>query len=91
VDHCGDEGSCEGQLFERRDPSGDPSQAFPTARRSSRRTYARSKHFLKEAVPYVLLGVFMKELGLRNTAKSALIMVFSATIVGTLLHALLTV
>jgi ferrous iron transport protein B len=34
--------------------------------------------------------VFMKELGLKNTVKSALIMVFSATIVGTLLHALLT-
>jgi len=35
--------------------------------------------------------VFMKELGLRNTVKSALIMVSAATIVGTLLHALLTV
>jgi ferrous iron transport protein B len=34
--------------------------------------------------------VFMKELGLKNTVRSALIMVISATIVGTLLHALLT-
>ncbi|HOO53206.1 MAG TPA: ferrous iron transporter B [Methanothrix sp.] len=148
-----------------------PPYRVPDGRALFKKTYLRSKYFLKEAVPYVLLGVFlmnvlfisgvvdvvgtlaqpivnglfglpkdaaatmivgflrkdvavgmlaplgmtagqlvvasvvlamyfpcvatfavfMKELGLKNTAKSALIMVFSATIVGTLLHALLTV
>ncbi len=148
-----------------------PPYRVPDGRALFKKTWMRSKYFLKEAVPYVLLGVFfmnvlfmtgivdvvgtlaqpivnglfglpkdaaatmivgflrkdvavgmlaplgmtagqlvvasvvlamyfpcvatfvvfMKELGLRNTAKSALIMVFSATIVGTLLHALLTI
>jgi hypothetical protein len=33
----------------------------------------------------------MKELGLKNTARSALIMVLAATIVGTILNVILTV
>ena len=36
-------------------------------------------------------AVFMKELGLKNTARSALIMVLAATIVGTILNALLSI
>ncbi len=148
-----------------------PPYRLPDGEALFKKTYLRSKYFLKEAVPYVLLGVFfmnvlfitgvvdvvgslaqpivsglfglpkdaaatmivgflrkdvavgmlaplgmtagqlvvasvvlamyfpcvatfvvfMKELGLRNTVKSALIMVSAATIVGTLLHALLTV
>ncbi len=146
-----------------------PPYRLPDSEALFKKTYLRSKYFLKEAVPYVLLGVFlmnvlfitgvvdivgslaqpvvtglfglpkdaaatmivgflrkdvavgmlaplgmtagqlvvasvvlamyfpcvatfavfMKELGLRNTAKSALIMIISATIVGTLLHAIL--
>ena len=148
-----------------------PPYRIPDGRALFKKTWMRSKHFLKEAVPYVLLGVFlmnvlfitgvvdavgtlaqpivtglfglpkdaaatmivgflrkdvavgmlaplgmtadqlvvasvvlamyfpcvatfvvfMKELGLKNTARSALIMLSAATIVGTLLHALLTV
>lgn len=147
-----------------------PPYRLPDGEALFKKTYLRSKYFLKEAVPYVLLGVFlmnilfmtgvvdivgsltqpvvtglfglpkeaaatmivgflrkdvavgmlaplemtagqlvvasvvlamyfpcvatfvvfMKELGLRNTAKSALIMISAATIVGTLLHAILT-
>lgn len=148
-----------------------PPYRLPDGEALFKKTYLRSKYFLKEAVPYVLLGVFfmnvlfmtgvvdivgsltqpivsglfglpkdaaatmivgflrkdvavgmlaplgmtagqlvvasvvlamyfpcvatfvvfMKELGLKNTAKSALIMLSAATIVGTLLHALLTI
>ena len=148
-----------------------PPYRVPDGRALFKKTWMRSKYFLKEAVPYVLLGVFlmnilfitgivdfvgslaqpivnglfglpkdaaatmivgflrkdvavgmlaplgmtagqlvvasvvlamyfpcvatfvvfMKELGLRNTARSAVIMLSAATIVGTLLHALLTV
>ncbi len=148
-----------------------PPYRVPDGRALFKKTWMRSKYFLKEAVPYVLLGVFlmnvlfitgivdvvgslaepvvtglfglpkdaaatmivgflrkdvavgmlaplgmtagqlvvasvvlamyfpcvatfvvfMKELGLKNTARSALIMLSAATIVGTLLHALLTV
>jgi len=148
-----------------------PPYRLPDGGALFKKTWMRSKHFLKEAVPYVLLGVFlmnvlfitgivdvvgtlaqpivaglfglpkdaaatmivgflrkdvavgmlaplgmtagqlvvasvvlamyfpcvatfavfMKELGLKNTAKSAVIMLISATIVGTLLHLLLTV
>ncbi|MGC9515782.1 FeoB small GTPase domain-containing protein [Methanocrinis sp.] len=147
-----------------------PPYRVPDGRALFKKTWMRSKYFLKEAVPYVLLGVFlmnilfitgivdavgslaqpivsglfglpkdaaatmivgflrkdvavgmlaplgmtagqlviasvvlamyfpcvatfvvfMKELGLKNTARSALIMLFSATMVGTLLHAILT-
>lgn len=148
-----------------------PPYRVPDGRALFKKTWMRSKYFLKEAVPYVLLGVFlmnvlfitgivdavgsltqpivtglfglpkdaaatmivgflrkdvavgmlaplgmtagqlvvasvvlamyfpcvatfvvfMKELGLKNTVRSAVIMLFSATIVGTLLHLLLTV
>ncbi|AET64212.1 ferrous iron transporter B [Methanothrix harundinacea] len=148
-----------------------PPYRVPDGRALFKKTWMRSKHFLKEAVPYVLLGVFlmnvlfiagvvdlvgglaepiitglfglpkdaaatmivgflrkdvavgmlaplgmtagqlvvasvvlamyfpcvatfavfMKELGLKNTARSALIMVLAATIVGTILNALLSI
>jgi len=148
-----------------------PPYRVPDGRALFKKTWMRSKYFLKEAVPYVLLGVFlmnvlfitgivdavgslaqpivnglfglpkdaaatmivgflrkdvavgmlaplgmtagqlvvasvvlamyfpcvatfvvfMKELGLKNTVRSAVIMLSAATIVGTLLHALLTV